>query len=138
MIVTDRQEELRNWMMERTKGYHDPLMSRFIGLETDGRIVAVTGFDCWNGSSCCIHIAIDGRLTREYTNYVYGYAFDVMKAKKLIGLVSSANEKALKFDKHSGFVEEGRIKDGYPDGDTIILTMTREQCKFLKSNFHKC
>ena len=137
MIVIDRQDELREYITRKTKGYYDPAMTTCIGLETNGKIVAVTAFNNYNGASTQIHIAITGRLTREYTLYVYRYAFDVMKVHKLIGLVSSANEKALRFDKHSGYVEEARIKDGYPDGDVIILTMTRDQCKFLQKDFHK-
>lgn len=138
MIVTDpsRQEEMKRFITAKTNGYYDP-HTLCIGLETNGKWAAVTAFNCFNGKSSQIHIAIDGKLTREYTLYVYQYAFDVMKVHKLIGLVSSSNEKALRFDKHSGYVEEARVKDGYPDGDIIILTMTRDQCKFLNRDFHK-
>ena len=137
MIVIDRQDELRRFITAQTQGYYDPAMTTCIGLKTDGKLVAVTAFNNYNGASCQIHVAITGRLTREYTTYVYKYAFEIMKVHKLIGLVSSANTKALRFDKHSGYVEEARIAGGYPDGDVVILTMTKDQCKFLKDDFHK-
>ena len=131
MIVSDRQDEQRRYLELHTKGRYDPALSRFIGLEKDGQFVAVAGFDSYNGASMQVHLAITGKLTKSYIRYVYNYAFNTAKVNKLVGLVSSSNHKAIKFDLHSGFVEEGRIKDGYPDGDIVILTMTREQCRFL-------
>lgn len=131
MIVSDRQEELRDYLELHTKGHYELSMSRFIGLETNGKLVAVAGFDSYNGASMQVHLAITGRLTRKFIRHVYNYAFNTAKVYKLVGLVSSTNEKALKFDFHSGFVEEGRVVGGYPDGDIVILTMTRKQCRYL-------
>ena len=42
------------------------------------------------------------------------------------------NWTSLKFDKHLGFVEEAVIQDAGKYGDMHILTMTREQCRYLK------
>jgi hypothetical protein len=131
VIVSDRQNEQKEFLEAHTKGKYELSMTRFIGLESNGKLVAVAGFDSYNGASMQVHLAITGRLTRKYIRYVYNYAFNTAKVYKLVGLVSSSNAKALKFDFHSGFIEEGRIVGGYPDGDIVILTMTREQCRYL-------
>ena len=71
-------------------------------------------------------------MTREWFNVLFGYAFNQLKVKKIMGVVDSTNIKALQFDAHIGFVEEATIKDAGKHGDLIILTMTRQQCRFLK------
>jgi RimJ/RimL family protein N-acetyltransferase len=70
-------------------------------------------------------------MEKEWMRFCFDYVFNQVKVKKLIGLVSSANQRALKLDKHFGYVEEGIIKDAAPDGDLHILTMTKEQCRVL-------
>jgi len=129
-IITDRQSELGHWLCSRTGGEYTG-SGAYIGLEKDGVIVAVSGYEDYNGASIRAHLAADGRLSREFIWYGFYYPFCELKVKKIIGLVSSKNEKALKLDKHFGYIEEAIIKDAAPDGDLHILTMTKEQCRFL-------
>jgi RimJ/RimL family protein N-acetyltransferase len=132
-IVTDNQNELGEWLCQRTKGQYTPNNGMYIGLEDDGVLCAVVGFDNYNGATISMHVAGEGKkwLTRDFLWFAFSYPFEQLKVKKVIGLVSSGNLDAMKFDKHLGFVEEAVIKDGCPDGDLNFLTMTREQCKFL-------
>jgi RimJ/RimL family protein N-acetyltransferase len=46
--------------------------------------------------------------------------------------VPSGNKRALHFDKRMGFKEVARIKDAHPDGELIILSMRRDECRFLE------
>ena len=62
----------------------------------------------------------------------FDYPFNQLGVKKLIGQVPSSNLKALEFDKKLGFKEEARISDVFPDGDLIVLSMRREDCRWLK------
>lgn len=130
-IITDDQERIGQWLHERIKGVYAPGLGAYIGLEKDGVIIAATGYEDFTGTSVRTHIAVEGRITKEFLRYIFWYPFEHLQVKKLIGLVSSGNEKALKLDKHFGFVEEAVVKDVYNDGDLHILTMTKEQCKFL-------
>ena len=132
MIICDRQDELGEWLCSRTGGKYVKGSGSYIGLERNGKIVAVVGYEDYNGASIRAHIAFEGQLTREFIWYGFYYPFEQLKVKKIIGLVSSNNHKALKLDKHFGYVEEAIIKDAVPDGDLHILTMTKEQCRFLK------
>lgn len=81
-----------------------------------------------------MHVASDGTkkwLNREFLRFAFVYAFDQMKVRKLIGIVPSNNEQALKFDLNLGFSEEARIKDAHPQGDLILLSMTRQACRWI-------
>lgn len=130
-IITDDQERIGLWLHERIKGIYSPNLGSYIGLEKDGQIIAATGYEDYTGKSVRTHIAVEGKITKEFLRYIFWYPFNQLKVKKLIGLVSSGNEKALKLDKNFGFVEEAVVKDVYEDGDLHILTMTKEQCRFL-------
>lgn len=136
MIVCDRQEVLGRWLCERTGGAYLAGESTYIGLETDGKIVAVAGYDDYNGASVRAHLAIDGKLTPEFIWYGFYYPFEELKVNKIIGLVASTNHKALRLDKHFGYIEEAIIKDAVPYGDLHILTMTKDQCRYLTRKHH--
>lgn len=132
-IVVDRQEELGQWLAKRAGGLYVPNLSRYIGqVDENDNITAVIGFDDFNGRTMRMHCAGEGNwLNRNLLWFSFHYAFNLNNVTKLIGLVDSLNEAALKFDKHLGFVEEARIKDAGWDEDLVILTMTKEQCKYL-------
>jgi len=133
IIVGQHQEILGRWICEKTKATYIPDAEQYIGLVGEnGKIKAVTAYGQFNGASVMVHVAIEGRLTRDFIRLCYDYPFNQLGVYKLVGLVSSLNEKALKFDLHSGWVEECVIKGGVVGGDLHILTMTREQCKFIK------
>ena len=136
MIVCDRQKELGEWIAKRTGGKYVEGEQRYIGLETDGKIVAVAAYAGCNGASVYAHLAIDGKITPEFLWFGFYYPFEQLKVKKIIGLVASTNTKALRLDLHFGYVHEATIKDAAPDGDLLVLTMTKEQCRFLRGKHH--
>lgn len=130
------QEILGKWICKKTNAGFIAGEEQYIGLiNEDGSIAAVTAFSDYNGASIRMHVAIEGKLNREYIRYCYSYPFEQLKIKKLIGLVDSNNKEALRFDLHSGWVQEAVIKDAAPKGDIIVLTMTRHQCRFIRTNF---
>jgi hypothetical protein len=49
----------------------------------------------------------------------------------VIGLVNADNHAALTFDRHFGFVENTRIPDGAGECDLVVLTLRREDCRWL-------
>lgn len=132
-IITSPQDELGAWLCERTKGQYTPNVGQYVGLEENGQIIAVVGYDNYNGASLSMHVAGEGKrwMTREFLWYAFYYPFVEVGVKVIIGLVSGDNEAALKLDKHLGFEEACIIKDASPNADLHILTMPREKCKFL-------
>jgi len=136
MIISNHQELLARWLCERI-GYMPTPWMRCIGSITpENKILGVVGFDAWNGASCEMHVAGEGNwVTRDLLYATFDYAFNVAKLKVVIGMVPSTNKKAIRFDKHVGFEEVARIKNGTPDGDLVIMQLRRENCRYLERNY---
>lgn len=81
-----------------------------------------------------IHIAIDNPkyVTRQAISAVFEYPFYQLGVKKVLGIVNSENHNALTFDLRLGFQIEHVIKDAYDRGDMYILSMTLEQCRWIR------
>jgi len=105
-----------------------------IGQVTDGKFVIGVLYNGYTGSSISIHSRCDipAKVSREFYWAIFNYPFNVLKVKRLTGLVSTANLKAQKLDEHLGFERETVIKDYFPDGDGIVYIMRPENCRFLK------
>lgn len=133
MIVTG--EEVCRWVAERTGGAYYAGSGTGIGWAKDGQLVAGVLYDNWTGRSLQMHVASDGTrrwLNREFLKAAFSYPFNQLKLNKVIGVVDSTNADALRFDHHLGFVTEAIIKDAGKHGDFHILSMTRQQCRFLE------
>ncbi len=132
-IVTGQNERVGRWVCERTGGTYSGADSVAIGLEEGGELIAGVLYDHYNGKSMAMHVAGVGSkwMTRQFLWYAFNYAFNECGVAKVLGLVSSANERAVMFDTHLGFIQEARISDACKDGDLLILTMTKDSCKWL-------
>ena len=91
-------------------------------------------YDDYTGPSISIHSRCDNpkKVSREFYWAIFHYPFNVLKVKRLTGLVSTANLKAQKLNEHLGFEREALLKDYLPTGDGIIYVMRPENCRFLK------
>ena len=127
-------DEVAQWVVERTGGSYYAGSGQGIGWAKDGELIAGVLFDEYNGRSIHMHVAAIGKrwLTREYLHFCFRYPFTQLGVNKIIGTVDSTNAQALAFDRHLGFVNEAIIYDAGKQGDIIVLTMTRGQCRFLK------
>jgi hypothetical protein len=123
--------EVGEWVADRVGGKYNAADSQAIGLEKDGNLIAGVIFERYNGVSLWMHVAIEGRLTPAYIKAIFNYAFIDCDVEKVIGTVTSGNVKAIKFDEHLGFTEEGRIRNACIEGDIILYTMTKEQCRYI-------
>lgn len=122
------------WTAERTGGTYYAGSGAGIGWEKDGQLLAGVLYDEFTGRSVRMHVAGVGKrwMAREFLWTCFDYPFNQLKVNKVIGLVDSTNSDALRFDRHLGFVEEAVIKDAGKFGDLHVLTMTRDQCRFLE------
>ena len=104
-----------------------------IGLEVDGMLVAGVVLESFSGRGANIHVAGIGKywLSRNLLYSIFHYCFNVLKLKRLTGLVAASNAAALRFDQHIGFQVEATLADGAKDGDLIVLRMRREDCRYL-------
>lgn len=134
MIQSAHQDLLARWLCERIGYMPTPWLKCIANVTIEGKILGVVGFDNWNGASCQMHVAGEGRwLTRDMVRACFDYAFNVAGLRVVIGLVPSTNAKALRFDKHVGFTEVGRIADAVPGGDLVIMQLRREHCRYLEN-----
>ena len=104
-------------------------------LDEDGTPLWAAIYDHYEPSgSIQIHIAIDNpkTVTRQAIKQVFEYPFYQLGVKKVIGIVNSENTQALSFDLRLGFQIEHVIKDAYDRGDMYILSMTPEQCRWIR------
>ena len=133
LIVSN--ELVGHWVAEKLgSGYFAP-RSNAIGLMKDNKLIAGVIYENWNRRSIMCHIAVEGRLTRSYIGAIFNYPFNVCNVEKIIVPVESHNLKSVKLIENMGFTEEARIKDSQPNGDTILYTMTKGNCRFLGDRY---
>jgi len=125
--------------MQQRAGVDPSQGTKYLGwVDMEEKKLAVgVAFNGFMGNLCQIHVAMAENYSytpKEMLREVFQFAFDGMKRELLIGVVSSLNKKAMKFDKHLGFVEHSRFKKALYNktADLIILTMTPEQCKYYE------
>ena len=124
-----------HWVAKRVEGGYFEGRSEAIGLCKDDQIVAGVIYENWNRKSIWCHIAIEGRMTSAYLAAIFDYPFNVCQVDKIIVPVGSENDESLRLVKKMGFVEEGRIKDGRPDGDIVFLTLAHKNCRYIGKRY---
>lgn len=125
------------WVAKRIRGGFCEDRARAIGLEKDGELTAGVIYENWNHQSIWCHIAIEGRMTSSYLAAIFDYPFNIACVEKIIVPVGSDNEKSTRLVLNMGFSEEARIKDGRPEGDIVLFTMKRADCRFLGEKYGK-
>jgi ribosomal protein S18 acetylase RimI-like enzyme len=87
----------------------------------------------WTVTSVSCHIIVEDRrafrdgLHKEAADYVFNQAERI----RMLGTVPADNEAALKLNKHLGFKEIFRIKEGYDWGiDYVIMELMKEDCPY--------
>lgn len=125
------------WVTSKAGGVFSPATSTTIGLEKDGEVIAGVIYENWNGRSIVAHMAATGRLTREFIGAIFRYAFVKCGVDKVILPISSTNAKSNKFAQNLGFTEEARLKDAAADGDVILYTLKKSDCRFLGEEYGK-
>lgn len=133
VTIWDRPREVGEWICARIGGVFDPAGATAIGLESNGALIAGVMFDHWNGRSIAMHVAGEGGhwMTRQFARDCFGYAFNQLKATKVLGFVDSKNAAARRYDEHLGFQLEAVITDAGKEGDLLIYSMTPGQCRWI-------
>ena len=129
-LIDRDMNRVGEWVAMNTQGTWTPQDSTAIGLERNGDLVAGTIFTNWNGRSLCMHTSINW-MSRKFLWCCFHYPFIQLKAAKVIGLVDSCNAKAMRLNRHLGFVEEATVSGAGKQGDLVLFTMTKDQCRWL-------
>lgn len=133
-VITGRNDLFGPWLAERIGSDWLPGRGHVIGLWDDNAgPIAACLYESYNGASVLGHLAGLGKkwMNREFLWYCFYYPFAELRVNKILGLVESTNLEAQKLDEHLGFTLEATLKDAAPNGDLLIYSMTKDQCKWL-------
>lgn len=137
-IVFDDLQVAR-YVAENAGCTYDENVDHSIGLVDpdsawETRVVGGATYTAFTGSSCFVHVA--GRderwMTREFLALSFDYPFVQLGLSVLLAFVEEANKPALDFDLHLGFEKKYVVPDMFPSGAGVLLTMTRDSCRWLK------
>tara|TARA_R110002020_G_scaffold230092_5_gene440880 strand:+ start:4756 stop:5190 length:435 start_codon:yes stop_codon:yes gene_type:complete len=124
------------WFKERN---HINVMEDTVGIvamdEDTHEILAMCIMDSWTKTSVQVHQVIENPMVLRHGFFeeISHFVFVTSWRRVMVGLVPANNEKAIKLNKHIGFSEVARIRNGYDtDIDYIIMEMRDEDCQFLK------
>ena len=132
-LIYGQEDRLLPWAQERI-GVAFRRDAYTLGLEKNGKLVAVVVYDGFSEFDCNMHIASDGTaawMNKSLLVSAFAYPFIQLKLNRVTGLVPSKNEAALKFDEHLGFEREGLHRKACGDDDLISLGMLKENCRFI-------
>ena len=112
----------------------NPAVDRVIArLYPSGAVRGGMVFNGYTGSSIGIHMAgFDPKWAdRTLIWMCFDYCFNQIGCKKVFGQVPAKNARALEINRKLGFKIEAHVKDVFPDDDLIVISMTREDCRWL-------
>lgn len=108
----------------------DPVISH---TDASGKLLGGVIYEGLTGPCIFAHqAAFDKRwLSKDMLWVVFDYPFNQLKCKKICGTIPSSNPGLLAFNLKLGFSVEAVIKDAYPDGDMLVMSMKRDECRWL-------
>jgi hypothetical protein len=123
------------WIMLRVGGVFNAKTDHTVAVHRDGHVCGGVVYTGYLGAAITLHMAGNETnwATRDFLWMVYHYAFVQLGVRKVLGLVSADNHRALSIDTRMGFTVEARVREVFPDGsDLLILSMDRAHCKWLR------
>lgn len=115
----------------RFNPYADPVISNVD--DKTGELLGGVTYDGFTGNCIFMHQAGFSKrwLTRDLLWCVFDYPFNQLGCVKVCGTIPSYREELLAFNERLGFRVETSIEDAYVGGDMLILSMRREDCRWL-------
>lgn len=127
MIVYPRSiaenNALKAWVEERVVEYKSGNFTICVGIERQGKLVAVVAWDNWRGVSVEVTIAADSPrwATRQTIATLLSYPFLQLKCQRVTSFVRKGNKRARRLNEGLGFKLEGRMRDAGPNLETVLL-----------------
>ena len=132
-LITAPQQELRNWLSKVGNDVY-PQETMCIGQEKDGELIAVVGYNNFTEKLCQIHVASTDVywLNKDLLFAIFDYPFNKVKVNVILAPICKDNVKSLNLCRKLGFEKVADIPYAHKDGDLIIMSMKRNQCKWLQ------
>lgn len=133
-LVFDRHDEVAKYVSDRIgRGLFPPFTA--LGYENSaGQMTAGIVFNCWTGHDIDLTIANDGGLHRQLIWATAKYVLDQLGCSRGTIIVKKSDQKTYETALKFGFKVEGIKRFGFGDEDAVIMGMTREDCRWLRSN----
>ena len=105
-------------------------LARMSGDDVLGGII----YTSYHYASMEMHVAgfVPQWLNRELLWAAFDYPFRSLNLLKVISPIPETNKKSLAFCLNLGFKVEATIADVFPDGGMNILSLYKDDCRFLK------
>jgi RimJ/RimL family protein N-acetyltransferase len=112
----------------------NPASDTCIAVVRKGEMTGGTIYSNYTHASIAMHVAgfTPSWASIDMLWVAFHYPFVQLRCKKVFAQIPENNLKALEFDFKLGFKEEARIRDVFPAGDLILLSMYRDECRWLK------
>lgn len=127
-----------DWVMDRVDGAFFPGHDHsFTTHDDEGEIQGGFVLCQYLGVSATIHAAGNRPIrwcSRELLWMVFDYAFNQCGCRKLIAPVRSDNHYAMSMYMRAGWDIETVIRNVYPTAHMLVLTMTKDTCRWLDYN----
>lgn len=132
MIISDHRIVIP-WVSSRCEFVNPGAGSTGLGLVQHGRMVAGVVYDRFTGRSIFASIAIDPGhyLDREFVWAICDYPFNQLGVERIVVTINSSNAKSVRLAKHLGFVLTASIPGLFYDGDMLLATLDKSDCKWL-------
>jgi hypothetical protein len=123
------------WIMRRVGGMYNDRTDHTVALHRDGAIAGGVVFTGFLRASMLLHMAgsEDNWATPDFLWMVFDYVFNQQGCRTALGLVASANLRALEVDLKLGFRIVAIVHDVLEDDDDmLVMAMRREHCRWLR------
>ena len=134
-VTLEQSDYYRWWCVDRIGVPYKPGDGMTVTLlKDDGTPAAVCLYTDFNSVNVFGSVAAEpGKhwLNRDFLWYCFRYPFIQMGVNRITSFVASTNEEAIRFDTHLGFTLEATLKGAHPDGDLLVMTMHKDQCRWL-------
>jgi RimJ/RimL family protein N-acetyltransferase len=124
--------DVARWVIDGIEGGRYIDGSQGIGYAKDGKLVAGVAYESQNKNCTWVHQRIEQSPSKQFWIIVVDYVYNQCGCKKMSGLVDASNEKAIKLNKHIGFKTEATLRDAGENGDLLIMSMWKDDCKILQ------
>lgn len=125
-------EDIAKWVMNGIPDAKWVEGMKAIGDVKDGELIAGVAFEYQNNNAMWGHQYITKPPCKAFWINVADYIFNQCNCKRFSAFVEVQNEKAIRLNKHIGFVVEATLKDAGNKGDLLVMTLWKDNCKILR------
>lgn len=118
------------WIEERAGCRFTSEARAVAALDAANAVRGMVAFDDITKGSCEVHVAADSpHALRALLPASIRYVFEGLGLRSALGFIPANNERARALARGLGFVETGRIRDGWDAGvDLVLHELRRERC----------